>query len=74
MACHFNGFSANIAYMLPSCKFDPSYAGIINDFWCESIDKRTMDLTICHSMASKTIPIHNNRGSYFINTIIILLT
>jgi hypothetical protein len=45
-ACHFNGFSSNIAYILPSCNCSTSSADFVNEFWCEPIDKLKMDTII----------------------------
>jgi hypothetical protein len=46
MACHFNGFSSNIAYILPSCNFSTTSANLFNEFRCEPIDKLKMDMVI----------------------------
>jgi hypothetical protein len=46
MACHFNGFSSNIAYILPSCNCSTSSADIVNEFRCEHIDKLKIDTII----------------------------
>jgi hypothetical protein len=46
MACHFNGFSSSIAYILPSCNCSTSSANLVNEFWCEPIDKIKIDTII----------------------------
>jgi hypothetical protein len=46
MACHFNGFSSNIAYILPSCNCSTTSADLVNEFRCEPIDKLKTDMVI----------------------------
>jgi hypothetical protein len=46
IACHFNGFSSNIACILPSCNCSTSSADLVNEFRCDPIDKLKMDTII----------------------------